>query len=171
MEHDENAFISDVDGTVGHDEGPVDADPKETTLNPYILARNMRVAQLKQRLAEVEGSAQEFRHFMNSTTMQGRKKTNKKSTQKVVDGRTLGHQSKKRSTRNAGKPHRHVVEEEGSSTSAASSERDTSCSSDYNSRAEESEGIPAVYYSGQSIKSLSLDWRFFSQIQDLHSIS
>jgi len=77
---------------------------------------------------------------MNSTTMQGRKKTNKKSTQKVVDGRTLGHQSKKRSTRNAGKPHRHVVEEEGSSTSAASSERDTSCSSDYNSRAEESEG-------------------------------
>ncbi len=77
---------------------------------------------------------------MNSATMQGRKKTNKKSTQKVVDGRTLGHQSKKRSTRNAGKPHRHVVEEEGSSTSAASSERDTSCSSDYNSRAEESEG-------------------------------
>jgi hypothetical protein len=77
---------------------------------------------------------------MNSATMQGRKKTNKKSTQKVVDGRTLGHQSKKRSTRNAGKPHRHVVEEEGSSTSAASSERDTSCSNDYNSRAEESEG-------------------------------
>ncbi|CAK9855040.1 unnamed protein product [Sphagnum jensenii] len=140
MEHDENAFISDVDGTVGHDEGPVDADPEETTLNPYILARNMHVAQLKQRLAEVEGSAQEFRHFMNSATMQGRKKTNKKSTQKVVDGRTLGHQSKKRSTRNAGKPHRHVVEEEGSSTSAASSERDTSCSSDYSSRAEESEG-------------------------------
>jgi hypothetical protein len=48
MEHDENAFISDVDGTVGHDEGPRDADPEETTLNPYILARNMRVAQLKQ---------------------------------------------------------------------------------------------------------------------------
>ena len=60
MEHDENAFISDVDGTVGHDEGPVDVDPEETTLNPYILARNMRVAQLKQRLAEVEGSAQEL---------------------------------------------------------------------------------------------------------------
>ncbi len=77
---------------------------------------------------------------MNSTTMQGRKKTSKKSTQKVVDGRTLGHQSKRRSTRNAGKPHRHVVEEEeGSSTSAASSERDTSCSNDYNSNAEESE--------------------------------
>ena len=77
---------------------------------------------------------------MNSTTMQGRKTTNKKSTQKVVDGRTLGHQSKKRSTRNAGKPHRHVVEEEGSSTSVPSGERDTSCSSDYNSKAEESEG-------------------------------
>ncbi len=59
MEHDENAVISDVDGTVGHDEGPVDADPKETTLNPYILPCNMRVAQLKQ-LAEVEGSAQEL---------------------------------------------------------------------------------------------------------------
>jgi len=77
---------------------------------------------------------------MNSATMQGRKKTSKKSTQKVVDGRTLGHQSKRRSTRNAGKPHRHVVEEEGLSTSAASSERDTSCSSDYNSNADESEG-------------------------------
>jgi len=77
---------------------------------------------------------------MNSATMQGRKKTNKKSTQKGVDGRTLGHQSKKRSTRNAGKLHRHVVEEEGSSTSAASSERNTSCSSNYNSKAEESEG-------------------------------
>ncbi|CAM6033058.1 unnamed protein product [Sphagnum compactum] len=141
MERDENAVISDADGTMGHDSGTVDADPEETTLNPYILARNRRVAQLKQRLAEVEGSAQEFRHFMDSATMQGRKKTNKKSTQKVVDGRTLGHQSKKRSTRNAGKPHRHVVEEEGSSTSAASSERDTSCSSDYNSKAEESEGF------------------------------
>jgi hypothetical protein len=77
---------------------------------------------------------------MNSTTMQGRKTTNKKSTQKVVDGRTLGHQSKRRSTRNAGKLHRRVVEEEGSSTSAASSECDTSCSNDYNSKAEESEG-------------------------------
>jgi len=77
---------------------------------------------------------------MDSATMQGREKTNKKSTQKVVDGRTLQHQSKKRSSRNAGKSHRHVVEEEGSSTSAASSERDTSCSNDYNSKVEESEG-------------------------------
>jgi hypothetical protein len=77
---------------------------------------------------------------MNSATMQGRKKTNKKSTQKVVDGRTLGHQSKRRSTRNAGKPHRHVVEEEGSSTSVASSERDISCNNDSNSKIEESEG-------------------------------
>jgi hypothetical protein len=77
---------------------------------------------------------------MNSVTMQGRKKTNKKSTQNVVDGRTLGHQSNRRSTRNAGKPHRHVVEEEGSSTSTTSSERDTSNSNDYNSKGEESEG-------------------------------
>ncbi len=77
---------------------------------------------------------------MNSTTMQGRKKTNKKSTQNVVDGRTLGHQSNRRITRKAGKPHRHVVEEEGSSTSVASSERDTSYSSDYNSKGEELEG-------------------------------
>jgi hypothetical protein len=77
---------------------------------------------------------------MNSTTMQRRKTTNKKSTQKVVDGRTLGHQSKRRSTRNTRKPHRCVVEEDGSSTSAASSECDTSCSSNYNSKAEESEG-------------------------------
>jgi hypothetical protein len=77
---------------------------------------------------------------MNSTTMQGRKKTNKKSTQKVVDGRTLGHQSKRRSTRNAGKPHRHVVEEEGSSTSVASSECDISCNNNSNSKTEESEG-------------------------------
>jgi hypothetical protein len=60
MEHDENAVISDVDGTVGHDEGPVDADPEETTLNPYILARSIRVAEFKQRLTEVEGSAQEL---------------------------------------------------------------------------------------------------------------
>jgi hypothetical protein len=45
---------------VGHDEGPVDADPEETTLNPYILTHNMRITQLKQRLAEVEGSAQEL---------------------------------------------------------------------------------------------------------------
>ncbi len=80
------------------------------------------------------------RHFMNSATMQGRKKTNKKSTQNVVDGRTLGHQSSRRSSRNAGKPHRHVVEEEGSSTSEASSERDTSNSSNYDSKGEESEG-------------------------------
>jgi len=78
---------------------------------------------------------------MNSATMQGRKKTNKKSTQKVVDERTLGHQSKRKSTRNAGKPHRHVVEEEGSSTLAASSEHDTSCNNDSNSKVEESEGF------------------------------
>jgi hypothetical protein len=45
---------------VGHDEGTVDADPEETTLNPYILTRNRCVAQLKQRLAEVERSAQEL---------------------------------------------------------------------------------------------------------------
>jgi hypothetical protein len=77
---------------------------------------------------------------MNSATMQGRKKTNKKSTQNVVDGRTLGHQSNRRSTRNAGKPHRHVVEKEGSSTSASFSERDTSNSSDYNLKGKESEG-------------------------------
>ncbi len=60
MERDENAVISDADGIVGHDEGTVDADPEETTLNPYILACNRCVAQLKQRLAEVEGSAQEL---------------------------------------------------------------------------------------------------------------
>jgi hypothetical protein len=48
MEHDENAVISDVDGTVGHDEGTVDVDPQETMPNPYILACNMRVAQSKQ---------------------------------------------------------------------------------------------------------------------------
>jgi hypothetical protein len=60
MEHDENVVISDADGTVGHDEGTVDADPKEIMPNPYILARNMRVAQFKQRFAEVEGSAQEL---------------------------------------------------------------------------------------------------------------
>jgi len=80
-------------------------------------------------------------HFMNSTTMQGRKKTNKKSTQNVVDGRTLGHQSNRRSTKNAGKPHCHVVEEEGSSTSVASSECDTSNSNDYDSKGEELEGL------------------------------
>ncbi len=55
MEHDENVVISDVDGTMGHDEGIVDVDPKEIMPNPYILTRNMRVAQFKQRLAEVEG--------------------------------------------------------------------------------------------------------------------
>jgi len=60
MERDENAVISDADGTVGHDEGTVDVDPEETMLNPYILTRNRRVVQLKQRLAEVEGSAQEL---------------------------------------------------------------------------------------------------------------
>jgi hypothetical protein len=77
---------------------------------------------------------------MNSATMQRRKKINKKSTQNVVDGRTLGHQSNRRSTRNAEKPHRHVVEEEGSLTSVASSECDTSNNSDYNSKGEESKG-------------------------------
>jgi hypothetical protein len=30
MEHDENAIIGDDDGTVGHDETTVDANPKET---------------------------------------------------------------------------------------------------------------------------------------------
>jgi hypothetical protein len=60
MEHDENVVINDDDGTVGHDERVVDVDPKETTSNPYVLARNLRVAQLKQRLVEVEGSAQEL---------------------------------------------------------------------------------------------------------------
>jgi hypothetical protein len=70
--------------------------------------------------------------------MQGRKKTNKKSTQNVVDGRTLGHQNNRKGTRNAGKPHCHVVEEEGSSTSTSSSERDIFNSNDYNSKGEES---------------------------------
>ncbi len=60
MERDENAVISDADGTVGHNEGMVDVDPEETMLNPYILARNKCVVQLKQRLAEVEGNAQEL---------------------------------------------------------------------------------------------------------------
>ncbi len=60
MEHDENEVIADADGTMGDHEAIVDVDPEETTPNPYILARNMRVAQLKQRLAEVEGSAQEL---------------------------------------------------------------------------------------------------------------
>jgi hypothetical protein len=60
MEHDENEVIGDANGTMGDDEGIVDVDPKETMPNPYILARNMRVAQLKQRLAEVKGSAQEL---------------------------------------------------------------------------------------------------------------
>ncbi len=58
----------------------------------------------------------------------------------MVDGRTLGHLSNRRSTRNARKPHRHVVEKEGSLASAASSEHDTSNSNDYNSKREESEG-------------------------------
>jgi hypothetical protein len=60
MEHDENEVIGDADGTVGHDEGIVDTDPTKTMPNPYILAHNMRVAQLKQQLVEVEGSAQEL---------------------------------------------------------------------------------------------------------------
>jgi hypothetical protein len=65
MEHDENAVINDANGTMGHDEGIVDADPKETTPNPYILACNMRVAQLKQQLAKVEGSAQNCEFLLN----------------------------------------------------------------------------------------------------------
>jgi len=73
---------------------------------------------------------------MNSTTMRGGKKTNKKSTQNVVDGRTLGHQSNRKSTRTIGKPHHHVVEEEGSLASVASSERDTYSNNDYNSKGE-----------------------------------
>jgi len=77
---------------------------------------------------------------MNLATMRGGKKTNKKSTQNVVDGRTLGHQNNRRSIRTAGKPHHHVVEEEGSSPSATSSERDTSSNNDYNSKGEDSEG-------------------------------
>jgi len=78
---------------------------------------------------------------MNSTTMRGGKKTNKKSTQNVVDGRTLRHQSNRRSTMNVGKPHRHVVEEEGLLALATSNERDTSNSSNYNSKGEELEGF------------------------------
>jgi len=60
MEHDENVIINDDDGTMGHDEAIVDADLKETTPNPYVLTCNMCVAQLKQRLTKVEGSAQEL---------------------------------------------------------------------------------------------------------------
>jgi hypothetical protein len=33
MEHDKNAIISDADGIVGHDEGTMDANPKETMPN------------------------------------------------------------------------------------------------------------------------------------------
>jgi hypothetical protein len=40
MEHDKNAVISDANGTMGHNEGTVDADPKEIMPNPYILAHN-----------------------------------------------------------------------------------------------------------------------------------
>jgi len=84
---------------------------------------------------------------MNLATMQGRKKTNKKSTQNVVDGRTLGHQSNRRSIRNAGKPHRHMAKEEGSSILAASNECDISNSNDYNSKGEESKGseLPVAF--------------------------
>jgi len=60
MEHDKNAVISDDDGTMGDDEAVVDADFKETTPNPYVLARNMHVVQLKQQFTEVEGSAHEL---------------------------------------------------------------------------------------------------------------
>ncbi len=45
---------------MGHNEATMDVDPKETTPNPYILAHNLRVVQLKQQLAEVEGNAQEL---------------------------------------------------------------------------------------------------------------
>ncbi len=65
MECDKNAVISDADGTVGHNEGTVDADPEETTINPYILARNRRVAQLKQRLAEVEEAPKNCEFFLD----------------------------------------------------------------------------------------------------------
>jgi hypothetical protein len=57
----------------------------------------------------------------------------------MVDGRTLGHQNNRRNTRNARKPHCHVVEKEGLSTSTSSNERDTSDSSNYNSKGEELE--------------------------------
>jgi hypothetical protein len=60
MEHDKNEVIGDADGTVGDDERTMDVDPEETMPNPYILARNMRVAQLKQRFTDVERSAQEL---------------------------------------------------------------------------------------------------------------
>jgi hypothetical protein len=60
MEHDENAVINDDNGIVGHDEATVDVDPKETTPNPYVLTRNTCNVQLKQRLAEVNGSTQEL---------------------------------------------------------------------------------------------------------------
>jgi len=57
MEHDENEVIGDADGTMGDDERTMDVDPEETTPKPYIVARNMRIAQLKQRFAKVERSA------------------------------------------------------------------------------------------------------------------
>jgi len=78
---------------------------------------------------------------MNLTTMQGRKKINKKSTQNVVDGRTLEHQSNRRNTKNAGKPHCHAVEEEGLLASTTSDECNTFSSNDYNSKGEESKGF------------------------------
>jgi hypothetical protein len=53
---------------------------------------------------------------------------------------TLGHQSNRRNIRNVGKPHRCVVEEEGSLASIASSEHDTFSNSVYNSKGEESKG-------------------------------
>ncbi len=60
MEHDKNAIISDNDGVAGDDEVVVDANPEETTPNPYVLARNMCVAQLKQQFAKVEGNTHEL---------------------------------------------------------------------------------------------------------------
>jgi hypothetical protein len=53
MEHDKNVVIND-DKTV------VNADPEETTPNPYVLTHNMCVAHLKQRFAKVEGNAHEL---------------------------------------------------------------------------------------------------------------
>jgi hypothetical protein len=60
MEHDKNVVINDNDGAMSDDEIVVDVDPKEITPNPYVLAHNMRVAQFKQRFAEVEGIAHEL---------------------------------------------------------------------------------------------------------------
>ncbi len=60
MEHDKNAIISDDDGTMGDGEGAMDVDPEETTPKLCVLAHNMRIAQFKQQLAEVERSTPRF---------------------------------------------------------------------------------------------------------------